>query len=99
MFDNAVLQDPHRNRRAFTAAASFAAQAALAALLAIAPIVWPWVLPKPAIHNNNRAPAPRVRAAGKDPGGQTARAARLHARIPSRVSTAGACARSPANQC
>ena len=47
MFEHAVLENSFGNRRAFAASAGFAGQAALAAFIAIAPMIWPQVLPSP----------------------------------------------------
>ncbi|MGA7239812.1 MAG: TonB family protein [Bryobacteraceae bacterium] len=47
MFEHAVLENSFGNRRAFAASAGFAGQAALAAFIAIAPLIWPQVLPSP----------------------------------------------------
>jgi periplasmic protein TonB len=47
MFEHAVLENSYGNRRAVAASAGFAGQAALAAFIAIAPMIWPQVLPSP----------------------------------------------------
>jgi periplasmic protein TonB len=47
MFEHAVLENSFGNRRAFAASAGFAGQTALAAFIAIAPLIWPQVLPSP----------------------------------------------------
>jgi protein TonB len=47
MFEQAVLEGSYGTRRAFATGAGFAGQAALAAFLVIAPMIWPQVLPRP----------------------------------------------------
>jgi protein TonB len=47
MFEQAILEGSYAGRRTFAAAAGFAGQAALAALLFAAPLIWPRVLPQP----------------------------------------------------
>jgi periplasmic protein TonB len=47
MFEHAVLENSFGNRRAFAASAGVAGQAALAGFIALAPLIWPQVLPSP----------------------------------------------------
>jgi periplasmic protein TonB len=58
MFEHAVLENSFGNRRAFAASAGFAGQAALAACIAIAPLIWPQVLPSPRLTMTIAAPPP-----------------------------------------
>jgi protein TonB len=47
MFEQATLSNPNASRRAWTTGLGFAGEAALVALIALVPIIWPKVLPKP----------------------------------------------------
>jgi periplasmic protein TonB len=47
MFEQALLEGSYGNRRAFAAGAGFAGQAALAAFIVIAPMIWPQAMPAP----------------------------------------------------
>src|SRR5215469_7722288 len=58
MFEHAVLENSFGNRRAFAASAGFAGQAALAACIAIAPLIWPQVLPSPRLTMRIEPPPP-----------------------------------------
>ena len=58
MFEHAVLENSFGNRRAFAASAGFAGQAALAAFIAIAPLIWPQVLPSPRLTMTIAPPPP-----------------------------------------
>ncbi len=58
MFEQAVLESSYGNRRAFAAGAGFAGQAALAAFILIAPMIWPEVLPAPRLMMTVAAPPP-----------------------------------------
>jgi protein TonB len=61
MFEQAVLENAYGNRRAFATGAGFAGQAALAAFLIIAPMIWPQVLPKPRLSMTIGPPPPPPR--------------------------------------
>jgi protein TonB len=58
MFEHAILENSFGNRRAFAASAGFAGQAALAACIAIAPLIWPQVLPSPRLTMTIAPPPP-----------------------------------------
>lgn len=58
MFEHAVLESSFGNRRAFAASAGFAGQAALAVFIAIAPMIWPQVLPSPRLMMTIAPPPP-----------------------------------------
>ncbi len=58
MFEQAVLEGSYGNRRAFATGAGFAGQAALAAFLVIAPMIWPQVLPRPQLTMTISPPPP-----------------------------------------
>ncbi len=58
MFEHAVLENSFGNRRAFAASAGFAGQAALAAFIALAPLIWPQVLPSPRLTMTIAPPPP-----------------------------------------
>jgi len=58
MFEHAILQNSFGNRRAFAASAGFAGQAALAACIAMAPLIWPRVLPSPRLMMTIAPPPP-----------------------------------------
>lgn len=58
MFEQAILENSNRSRRAFTTGAGFAGQAALAVFLIVAPMIWPQVLPKPQWMMSIAAPPP-----------------------------------------
>jgi periplasmic protein TonB len=47
MFEQATLSSANAGRRAWTTGLGFAGEAALVAFIALAPIIWPKVLPKP----------------------------------------------------
>jgi len=47
MFEQATLSGANAGRRAWTTGLGFAGEAAFVALVALAPIIWPQVLPKP----------------------------------------------------
>jgi protein TonB len=47
MFEQATLSSFNAGRRAWTAGLGFAGEAAFAALIALVPVIWPEVLPKP----------------------------------------------------
>jgi periplasmic protein TonB len=58
MFEHAVLESSYGNRRAFATGAGFAGQAALATFIAIAPMIWPQVLPQPRLTMTLAPPRP-----------------------------------------
>ena len=58
MFEQAVLENCYANRRAFATGAGFAGQAALAACIVIAPMIWPQVLPRPRLTMMVSPPTP-----------------------------------------
>jgi periplasmic protein TonB len=58
MFEHAILENSFGNRRAFATSAGFAGQTALAALIAIAPLVWPQVMPSPRLTMTIAPPPP-----------------------------------------
>ncbi len=58
MFEHAVLENSYGNRRAFATGAGFAGQAALATFIAIAPMIWPQVLPQPRLTMTLAPPRP-----------------------------------------
>jgi protein TonB len=58
MFEHAILENSPGNRCAFAASAGFAGQAALAACIAIAPLIWPQVLPSPRLTMTIAPPPP-----------------------------------------
>lgn len=58
MFEHAILENSFGNRRAFAASAGFAGQAALAACIAMAPLIWPQVLPSPRLTMTIAPPPP-----------------------------------------
>jgi periplasmic protein TonB len=58
MFEDAILEGSFGNRRAFAASAGFAGQTALAALLVLAPMIWPQVLPSPRLTMTIAPPPP-----------------------------------------
>jgi protein TonB len=58
VFEHAILENSFGNRRAFAASAGFAGQAALAACIAIAPLIWPQVLPSPRLTMTIAPPPP-----------------------------------------
>jgi len=47
MFEQATLSNPNTSRRAWTTGLGFAGEAALVAFIALVPVIWPEVLPKP----------------------------------------------------
>jgi protein TonB len=47
MFEQTMLSNANAGRRAWTTGLGFAGEAAFVALIALAPIIWPQVLPKP----------------------------------------------------
>ena len=47
MFEQATLSSANAGRRAWTTGLGFAGEAAFVAFIALAPIIWPEVLPKP----------------------------------------------------
>ncbi len=58
MFEHAMLENSFGNRRAFAASAGFAGQATLAAFIALAPLIWPQVLPSPRLTMTISPPPP-----------------------------------------
>ena len=81
MFEQATLSNANAGRRAWTTGLGFAGEAAFVAFIALAPMIWPEVLPKPQallLLLTPPAPVPPVQTTAVKPRTAQAPAARMH---------------------